>query len=79
MKEINLNHYFKADSDAIFIEDEKVFEQLCSDYLYYENMEPYTPIKFFYVQEIFGEEAILWEGIYEIDDYAKIIGTCNRR
>lgn len=79
MKEINLNHYFKADSDTIFIEDEKDFERLCSDYLYYENMEPHTPIKFFYVQEIFGEEAILWDGVYEIDDYAKIIGTCNRR
>ena len=29
--------------------------------------------------EIFGEEAILWDGVYEIDDYAEVIGACNRR
>ena len=74
MKTVDLNYYFRADKDVLFVGDEDDFIALCSDYFYYEKVAPNIPILFIYRQESLAEETVYWRGVYAITDTGSISG-----
>lgn len=72
--EVDLNYYFRADADVIYVEDEDDFEDLCADYMYYEKVAPHTPIRFCYKQHQLGGEDIYWKSVFEIDEAGELSG-----
>lgn len=64
---VNLREYYKGDLDVICVDCKADFELLIGDYFDLNPNNWYMPITFFYIQEYYGEEDVIYRGTYSYD------------